>query len=146
MSATTVASSATRPVRLPLRLQGALVGWAPLVVGVIVTLPLLLLLVNSFNVAAPGREATYGITNWTQAFSDPTTLRALWNSIALGAVRTLISLPIAIGVAWLVARGAMPGRPAIGLLCGLGIFLPLLPLTFGWILLLDPQCGVINTP
>src|SRR5438067_12862138 len=94
MSATTVASPATRPLRLPLRLQGALAGWAPLAVGVIVTLPLLLLLVNSFHVAAPGRDATYGLPNWTQAFSDPTTLRALWNSVALGAVRTLISLPI----------------------------------------------------
>jgi iron(III) transport system permease protein len=144
MSATTVASQATRPLRLPLRLQGALAGWAPLAVGVIVTLPLILLLVNSFNVAAPGREATYGIANWTAAFSDPTTLRSLWNSIALGAVRTLISLPIAIAVAWLVARSDMPGRSVIELLCWLGIFLPLLPLTFGWILLLDPQYGLVN--
>ncbi|HZS02013.1 MAG TPA: iron ABC transporter permease [Chloroflexota bacterium] len=144
MSATTVASPATRPLRLPLRLQGALAGWAPLAVGVIVTLPLVLLLVNSFNVAAPGREASYGLTNWVEAFSDPTTLRALWNSVALGAVRTAISLPIAIGVAWLVARSDMPGRSVVELLCWLGIFLPLLPLTFGWILLLDPQYGLVN--
>ena len=41
MSATTVARRTARPLRLPLRLQGAIVGWAPLAVGVIVTLPLL---------------------------------------------------------------------------------------------------------
>lgn len=144
MSATTVPSAATRPLRLPVRLQGALVAWAPLVAGVIVTLPLLLLLVNSFNIAAPGREAVYGLANWVQAFSDPTTLRALWNSVALGAVRTAISLPIAISVAWLIARSDMPGRSVIEVLCWLGIFLPLLPLTFGWILLLDPQYGLVN--
>jgi iron(III) transport system permease protein len=144
VSATSAVSPATQPTRAPLRLQWAFLGAAPLLVGVIVTLPMLLLLANSFNTAAPGREATYGLDNWVRAFSDPTTLSALWNSVALGSVRTVISLPFAIGLAWLIARSDMPGRGAVELLCWLGIFLPHLPLIFGWILLLDPQHGLVN--
>jgi len=99
MSATSVVTAAARPLRLPLRGQDFALGAGPLLVGVIVTLPVVLLLANTFNVAAPGREATYGLDNWVRAFSDAGTLSALWNSVALGFVRTAISLPIAIAAA-----------------------------------------------
>ncbi|MFN0074523.1 MAG: ABC transporter permease [Chloroflexota bacterium] len=116
----------------------------PLLVGIIVSLPLVLLLINSFNSAIPGREAVYGLQNWAMAFSDTGTISALWNSIALGGLRTLISLPLAFGLAWLIARSDLPGRTGLELLCWIGIFLPHLPLTFGWVLLLDPKFGLVN--
>ena len=113
-------------------------------IGIIVALPLVLLLINGFRPLPARRAATYGLENWAVAFADPATLSALWNSVALGAVRTAISLPLAVAVAWLIARSDMPGRGLIEMLCWLGIFLPALPLTFGWILLLDPQYGLVN--
>jgi iron(III) transport system permease protein len=144
MSAASITASVVRRVRPPFRVEAAfLAGW-PLLVGVVVALPLILLLTNSFNTAGPGRAATYGLDNWARAFADPATLSSLWNSIALGAVRTAISLPLAVAVAWLIARSDMPGRALIEILCWLGIFLPPLPLAFGWILLLDPQYGLVN--
>lgn len=145
MSATTILAPTPRPTARALpRIGDALVRGAPLLVGGIVALPLVLLLANSFNVAAPGREATYGLDNWVRAFSDPSTLSALWNSVSLGLARTIISLPAALALGWLIARSDMPGRSAIELLCWFGIFLPALPLVFGWILLLDPQYGLVN--
>jgi iron(III) transport system permease protein len=131
--------------RLELRLRRLVVVGGPLLVGLIVALPVVLILLNSFNIAQPGREAVYGAQNWLRAFSDPTALEALWNTIALGVVRTAISLPIALALTWLIARSDMPGRAWIEVLCWLGIFLPQLPLTLGWILLLDPRNGLINT-
>ncbi len=116
----------------------------PLIVGVIVALPMLLLLVNSFNTATPGQAAAFGLRDWIQAYSDPTAVRAFWYTLALGAVRTAIAMPIAFTMAWLVGRTDMPGRTGIELLCWTGIFLPVLPLTFGWIVLLDPQFGLVN--
>ncbi|HZU04946.1 MAG TPA: iron ABC transporter permease [Chloroflexota bacterium] len=130
--------------QVELRLRALLVTGAPLLVGIVVTLPLVLLLANSLNVAAPGRELTYGLDNWVRAFSDPITLNALWNTFALGAVRTAISLPLALALTWLIARSDLPGRTLLELLCWIGIFLPHLPMTFGWILLLDPQFGLVN--
>jgi iron(III) transport system permease protein len=127
-----------------LRLRSLVANGAPVVVGIVVALPLLLLLVNSFNTAAPGQPAVYGLRDWIQAFSDATAVRSFWYTLALGAVRTAIALPIALTIAWFVGRTDMPGRTIIELLCWTGIFLPVLPLTFGWILLLDPQFGLVN--
>ncbi len=116
----------------------------PILVGVIVALPMLLLLFNSFNVATPGQAAVFGVRDWVQAYSYATAVRSFWNTLALGATRTAISLPIALMLAWLIGRTDMPGRTVIELLCWTGIFLPVLPLTFGWIILMDPQFGIVN--
>jgi iron(III) transport system permease protein len=130
--------------RLERRAKRLVAVGAPLLVGTLVALPLALLLLNSFNLAQPGREAVYGVTNWVSAFSDPSALSALSNTVALGAVRTALSLPMALALTWLIARSDMPGRSVVELLCWLGVFLPLLPLTLGWILLMDPGFGLIN--
>src|SRR5262249_29170437 len=144
MRTVTLAKPSPQLTRLKFRLRGMAITGLPLLVGLLVALPLVLLLINSFNVALPGRPPAYGISNWTRALSDPITMSSLWTSVSLGAVRTVITLPIAIAVAWLIARTNMPGRSAIELLCWLAIFLPLLPLTFGWILLLEPRFGLVN--
>jgi iron(III) transport system permease protein len=136
-------SQTPRPALLP-RLQRAPGVVVPLLVGLLVGLPVLALLVNSFNTAAIGQPAVYGLRNWRDAFSQPLVWEALWNSLALGLVRTAIALPLAIAFAWLIARTDMPGRSKLEILCWLGIFLPTLPLAFGWILLLDPQNGLVN--
>src|SRR5438067_1619110 len=138
------AAQTPRPAFLP-RLRRAPGVVVPLVVGLLVGLPVLALLVNSFNTAAIGQPAVYGLRNWRDAFSQPLVWEALWNSLALGLVRTAIALPLAIGFAWLIARTDMPGRSKLEILCWLGIFLPTLPLAFGWMLLLDPQNGLVNS-
>src|SRR5215472_6305900 len=74
----------------------------PLVVGVVLVLPLSMLLVNSFNVAPAGQAYRLGAGNWQMAFADQSALGALWNSFALAVVRTAISLPIALGLTWLI--------------------------------------------
>jgi iron(III) transport system permease protein len=117
----------------------------PLLMGLILVAPLVMLLVNSFNVAAAGQAYRFGLANWQQAFADQSSLGALWNSFALAVTRTAISLPIALVLTWLIARTDMPGRGAIEVLAWLSIFVPVLPLAFGWVLLLDPKFGLLNT-
>jgi iron(III) transport system permease protein len=116
----------------------------PLLVGVILVLPLGMLLTNSINVAPAGQAFRYGLGNWQAALADPAALSALWNSFALAITRTAISLPIALLLTWLIARTDMPGRNVIELLAWLSIFVPVLPLAFGWILLLDNKFGLVN--
>jgi iron(III) transport system permease protein len=116
----------------------------PLIAGIILVLPLAMLLVNSVNVAAAGQPFQYGLGNWQAAFSDPSAIGALWNSLALSVTRTAISLPIALVLTWLIARTDMPGRNVIEVLAWLSIFVPVLPLAFGWVLLLDPKFGLLN--
>lgn len=112
--------------------------------GVVLVLPLCMLLINSVNVAAAGQPFRYGLANWQMAFADQSALGALWNSFALAITRTALSLPIALGLTWLIARTNMPGRSLIEVLAWLSIFVPVLPLAFGWVLLLDPKFGLLN--
>jgi iron(III) transport system permease protein len=116
----------------------------PLLIGLIVAAPTVMLIANSFNAADAGQPAAIGLKNWTDAFSSPATVSALWNSLSLAVVRTAISMPIGITLTWLVTRTDMPGRAGIELLSWLSIFTPILPLTLGWMMLLDPKFGLVN--
>ncbi|MBI4321463.1 MAG: iron ABC transporter permease [Chloroflexi bacterium] len=131
--------------RPPIGLPGLLATGAPLVLGLVIVFPLLVLMANSFNISQPDQPSAYGTQNWVRAFGDAKTLNSLWNSFALGIARTAIGLVIALGFAWLIARTDMPGSPVFELLFWLTVFLPSLPLTLGWILLLDPSYGLVNS-
>lgn len=112
--------------------------------AVVMGLPLLFLLAGSFNLARPGGAAVYGLGNWVTAFSDSTTLNALWMSFLLSSVRLIPAMIIAVIFSWLIARTDMPGGGAIEFCCWLAFFIPDFPLTLAWILLLDPNYGFLN--
>ena len=133
------------PAKNQVRRHPILLGILPLALGILIAAPLALLVLNSFNVATLGTTATYGLGNWYVAFSDSSTIGALWNSLSLALVRTAISIPLALVLTWLIARTDLPGRSLLELLAWLSIFTPVLPLTMGWILLLDPKFGLVNT-
>src|SRR5437773_3329988 len=107
-------------------------------------LPLLFLLVGSFNLATLGKVAVYGLDNWVRAFSDPGTISALWMSFLLSVVRLIPAMILSVLVAWLIARTDMPGGKTIESLCWIAYFIPDFPLTLAWILLLDPNFGFLN--
>ncbi|HWH76984.1 MAG TPA: hypothetical protein VNT76_06410, partial [Candidatus Binatus sp.] len=107
-------------------------------------LPLLFLLTGSFNLAAPGKAAVYGFANWSRAFTDTGTLSALWMSFLLSVVRLVPAIILSVIFAWLIARTDMPGGKLIESLCWIAYFVPDFPLVLAWILLLDPNFGILN--
>jgi len=58
--------------------------------------------------------------------------------------RRLQSAPIAIFIAWLLARTDLPGRRWLEFSFWMAFLIPILGTTTGWILLLDPMFGLIN--
>jgi iron(III) transport system permease protein len=106
--------------------------------------PLVFLLAGSFNLAAPGQPSSYGAANWIKAFNDHGTLTALGMSFLLSLVRLVPALVISIIFAWLIARTDMPGGRALEAVCWIAYFVPDFPLVLAWILLLDPNSGVLN--
>ena len=113
--------------------------------GLAMALPILFMLVGSFNTAPPGQAPSYGLENWTRAFLDPQTLSALWMSFLFSVVRLVPSLVLSSITAWLIARTDMPGGNTVEFLCWLAFFVPDFPLTLAWTLLLDPNFGFLNT-
>jgi iron(III) transport system permease protein len=115
-----------------------------LVVGFMVLTPLGLMIFNSFQVARPGEPVVYGLDGWTKAFTTPGILKAMTNTFSLAITRQAIALFIGAFFAWLIARTDIPMKGFLEFLFWLSFFLPALPETMGWILLLDPKYGLLN--
>jgi iron(III) transport system permease protein len=109
-----------------------------------VVYPAGMIIFNSFEMPREKMAPVFGLQAWQLAFSDPTILSAIWNTLTITLARQSIALPIAILLAWVIARTDVPGTTILEFLIWLGYFLPPLPVTMGWILLLDPDYGLLN--
>jgi iron(III) transport system permease protein len=106
--------------------------------------PVALIFLKSFSLSRPGHPVTWGIQGWIDAFSDRSILPVLATTFSLATVRIVITSVLAIFFSWVVTRTDTPYRRLIELALWLGFFLPLLPMTMGWILLLDSHYGLLN--
>src|SRR5687767_650526 len=123
--------------------------WIPMallatVLVVILAYPLALLFIKSFAISRPGQPVVWGLGGWAAAFTDANLAIAIANTFYLGLVRVILTSALAIFFAWVVTRTDTPLKGFIEVTLWLGFFLPLLPMTMGWILLLDPYYGLIN--
>lgn len=115
-----------------------------LIVAFFVLYPLLLLITYSFQDGVPGDAFRFTWDGWRAALTEPDMLESVVNSVKLLLAIQSIALPVAIVIAWLLARTDMPGRNALEFMFWIAFFLPTLSVTLGWILCLDPQYGVLN--
>jgi len=114
--------------------------------GFVMICPVLLILINSFNTAEdwlvdPRR---WGFDHWVAAFSKPDLLVTLWNSIMLWGLTALISFPVGVAIAWVLARTKIPWSRQLEFLFWVAYMVPSLPVTIAWINMLDPQIGFVN--
>src|SRR6266542_2995103 len=114
------------------------------VLGFLLAYPLGLLFVRCFTINRPGQPVVWGLEGWLAAFGDPGLPMALANTFSLGLVRVAISTVLAVFFAWVVTRTDTPWKGFLEWMLWLGFFLPLLPMTLGWVLLLDPHYGIVN--
>jgi len=115
-----------------------------LIVGFLVLTPLGLMIFNSFQIARPGEPIIYGLDGWVKAFTTQGIVKAMTNTFSLAITRQVIALVIGAFFAWLIARTDIPLKGFLEFLFWLSFFLPALPETMGWILLLDPKYGLLN--
>ena len=129
------------------RLDGGIVLMAVLIgfMGFYVLYPLVLILINSFNTATIAEPPVYGLQAWKEAFSEPGIWRSLWNSIKIGIALQVVALPTGIFISWLLARTNIYCANAFEFGFWISFILPNLATTFGWMLLLDPSTGLINS-
>jgi len=129
------------------RLDGGTALMAVLIgaMGFYVLYPLALIVINSFNTATIAEPPVYGLKSWKEAFSEPGIWRSLWNSVKIGIVLQVVALPLGIFMSWLLARTNILFANALEFGFWISFFLPGLATTFGWMLLLDPSTGLINS-
>jgi iron(III) transport system permease protein len=110
----------------------------------IVICPIYLLLVSGLQVEAGGSAVAFSFASWRAAFYEPGIAKAFFNTLVVTALVQVISLPIAILIAWAIARTDMPGAQLGEFLFWVTFFIPTLAVTSGWILVLDPKFGLAN--
>ena len=114
------------------------------VVAFLTVYPLGMIVYGSFRSAAPGAPGFFTLEGYQLAFTDPTVGKALVTTFWLGLVRTVISTVLAMFFCWVLVRTDMPYKGALEFFFWVNFFLPILPMTMGWILLLDQSYGLIN--
>ena len=114
------------------------------VLAFIVLGPLFLLLISSFQFAQTENVTMFNLEAWRIALSEPKMRATISNTIALTVTRQLIAFPFAVVLAWLLARTDLPGRGWLEFLFWVSFLLPSLVVTQGWILMLDPEYGLLN--
>jgi iron(III) transport system permease protein len=128
-------------------LNGGVILMALLIgaMGFYVIYPLALILINSFNIATIAEPPVYGLQAWRDAFSEPGILRSLWNSVKVGIALQAVALPLGIFISWLLSRTNIHFSSGFEVLFWVSFIMPNIATTFGWMLLLDPNTGLINT-
>ncbi len=125
------------------RLEPATLVWVLLVavLALLVLWPIGELVVTSFQKA---RTGVFTIQNYFDAYGRARYVDALLNSLALGAVSAIISVVLAVPMAWAAARTDMPGRGFATFTVLAAFILPPYLGAVGWILLAGPNAGWIN--
>jgi len=113
--------------------------------GFYILYPLLLILINSFNVATIADPPEYGFGAWGEAFSEYGVKEALWNTIKVTVIRQSIVFVIGVFIAWVLARTKIPFARGFEFFFWISFMLPSVATTYGWILLLDPDTGLVNS-
>ncbi|MDE2835995.1 MAG: iron ABC transporter permease [Chloroflexota bacterium] len=136
--------AALRPRGFSLEFKVLVFAAAIITLGFSVIYPIVLLFINSFVTTNPPLPAEYGLDSWRFALSDRGMLIALWNSMVVTFLRQGISFPVAILLAWLIARTNLPGAKLLEFGFWIAFFLPVVSVTQAWILLAHPSAGLLN--
>ena len=114
-----------------------------LIVGIPALVPIFYVIAASFSDSQLGEPWSFSLEPWSRVFDSPKTLSSMVNSFIL-TVRIPIGIAVALWFAWLLVRVDIPGRRLIMYCLWFTFFLPILPLTVGWILLAHEDYGLIN--
>ncbi|MCH7607483.1 MAG: iron ABC transporter permease [Chloroflexi bacterium] len=115
-----------------------------IVFGAYIGGPVLLIFINSFNLAQVGQPAVWSLDNWRLAFSTPAIAEALFNTLLVFGFYTLVSFPVAVGIAWALSRTKVRWSYGLEFMFWVSFMIPVISVTIGWTYLIDPHVGILN--
>lgn len=115
-----------------------------IVFGAYVLVPVALIFANSFNLAPVGGSFDFTLEHWKLAFSDPSIFQALGNTFLVFGIYTFISFPMAVMIAWALARTRVKWAYGLEFMFWISFMIPTISVTIGWAYLLDPGFGILN--
>jgi iron(III) transport system permease protein len=110
----------------------------------LVLYPTLMLLTASFFTGQPGAWGELTLDGYRELLATEDIGEIIVNSVIYASARTGISLAVALTFAWAVARAHVPGRRVMEMLIPIPFFIPDLLTAISWVMLGNPQNGLIN--
>jgi len=117
-----------------------------LALGSYLIYPMILIFILSFDVSKDVLvgPAQWGIRNWFEAWDNPLLFRSLGNSFMVWSLVAGISFPVGIAVSLVLARTRIPFSYGLEYMFWVAYMFPGLASTIGWMMLLDPDVGILN--
>lgn len=85
------------------------------------------------------------LENYAAIFAADATYVIIWDSIVFALGSSILALLLGSGLAWLTERSNAPFRGVVFIAIFVSFAIPGIVQTIGWVLLLGPNAGVINT-
>jgi iron(III) transport system permease protein len=99
----------------------------------------------SLRTGVPGQVSSYNLNNYTSLLTDPYSYRVMMTTLGFAAVTIAVSVPLGFVFAWFIERTDLPHKALAMSLLGSGILFPTFLKAMGWVFLLHPRIGIINT-
>ncbi len=125
--------------------QTLLLAVAGGIVAYLTLFPLFFLVYGSFFTPTVGGVAgVFTLDNFIKAYTNPSTLPILVNSIVFSAGTMVVAFIIGTGLAWMTERTNTPLRGLFFAMSLIPLIIPGILFTVSWIFLLSPRIGLIN--
>jgi iron(III) transport system permease protein len=105
--------------------------------------PMVMLLYGSLHSTPPGIPGEFNLDGYA-GLASAENLVVLANTVGISLVKTILSLALAILLAWIIARTDTPGRGVLEVLITLPFFIPPILTATAWAMLGNAQVGTIN--
>jgi len=105
--------------------------------------PMGMLVYGSLHTTPPGEPGAFTLDGYRAMLSRANGL-VLLNTAGLSLVKTLLSMALALFLAWIVARTDTPGRETLEVLISLPFYIPPILTAMAWGMLGTPKGGLIN--
>lgn len=105
--------------------------------------PMGMLFFGSIHSAPPGASGEFNLAGYRSMLSGENG-RILANTIGISLVKTVLSLGLAVLLAWIIARTDTPARRTLEILITLPFFVPPILTAMAWGMLGNPQVGALN--
>ena len=122
-----------------------LFGVVLIVIAYLVIPPVIFTIETSLREETGFEVGGFTLKNYSSILSTPNTLQLLFNSVRFALGSSVVALVLGTLLAWIVERTNTPFRGFVYITAFISFAIPGIIKVIGWILLLGPRAGLINT-
>lgn len=113
--------------------------------ALIIAFPVIILWLSLREGSPTDISAGYSFAHYVQVFSDPFIITVLLNTLGFSIVTLLVAFLFGLPAAWLAERTDLPLKPLLYTLMTIGLLMPGFASAMGWMFMLHPRIGMVNT-